>query len=211
MLGHPWIALDGILAHLINREIRGQNFWTLPSKEPIPNVLGRQQNLMPLKKTVCYPHGDVYHGSVAWLDCADASATTIYKRFDESRCHMIQTQKQKIDVGRGLFRAYMMRLPYIPAKTACFYACGDLMEVLRLLSYLPGLGKKVAYGYGMIKGVSVEETDEDYSLMKDGVAMRPLPDFLADSDEKMMLAYRPPYWDKRNVVPCVPPGAHVKS
>lgn len=52
--------------------------------------------------------------------------------------------------------------------------------------------------------------DEDYSLIKDSVAMRPLPcKWGNESSEKMMLAYRSPYWDKRNVVKCVPPGAEV--
>lgn len=62
----------------------------------------------------------------------------------------------------------------------------------------------------MIRSVSIEETDEDYSLIKDSVAMRPLPcKWGNESSEKMMLAYRSPYWDKRNVVKCVPPGAEV--
>ena len=66
----------------------------------------------------------------------------------------------------------MMRLPYLPATSATFYVNGDVGEVLRLVQYLPGLGKKTAYGYGMIRSVSVEETPEDWSLVKDGVAMR---------------------------------------
>lgn len=87
---------------------------------------------------------------------------------------------------------------------------GDVKEVLRLIQYLPGLGKKVAYGYGSIKSVSVEELKEDYSLVKDGVAMRPLPCKLGFcSDVVMRLAWRSPYWDKRNIIKCVPPGEKV--
>ena len=206
MLGHPWIALDGILAHLINRELRGQDYYTLPSKEPISQNFLYKGALMPLAQTK-----DVFHGSVAWLDCNEASTATIYKRFAEQQSHTIQTRTKAIDIARGHFKAYAMRLPYIPARTATFYVRGNLKEVLRLLSYLPGLGKKVAYGYGMIKAVAVEETEADFSLVKDGVAMRPLPCSLGfDSDEKMVLAYKSPYWDKRNVTACVPPGARIK-
>lgn len=206
MLGHPWLALDGILAHLINREKRGQDYYTLPSKEVISQQFLYEGSVMPLVQTK-----DVFHGSVAWLDCEEASTTTIYKRFAEQQSHTIHTKAKAIDIARGYFKAYAMRLPYIPARTATFYARGNLKEVLRLLSYLPGLGKKVAYGYGLIKSVSVEETDEDYSLVKDSIAMRPLPCSLGfDSDEKMMLAYKSPYWDKRNVAVCVPPGAKIK-
>jgi len=159
---------------------------------------------MPLAQT-----WDVFHASVAWFDCQEASTTTIYKRFCESQAHLLVTDRRKIDVSRGLYRAYAMRMPYVPARTATFYVRGNLTETLRLLSFLPGLGKKVAYGYGMYQSVSVEETDGDYSLVKDGLAMRPLPATMFHSSELMMLAYKPPYWDKRNVAPCLPPGARV--
>jgi hypothetical protein len=204
MLGHPWLALDGILAHLVNRELRGEDYYVLPSKEPISPTRWYSGALLPLAQT-----RDVFHGSVAWLDCSEASVATIYKRFAEQQCHIIATDRRAIDIARGHFKAYAMRLPYVPARTATFFARGNLHETLRLLGYLPGLGKKVAYGYGMIKSVSVDETPEDWSLVKDGVAMRPLPEFLADSSEKMMLAYKMPYWDKRNVAPCVPPGSNI--
>lgn len=206
MLGHPWLACDGIVAHLINREQRGQDYYTLLSKEPVSFTRFYRGAVMPFAQT-----RDVFHASVAWLDCNEASTATVYKRFSEQQSHLIKTDRKTIDVSRGHFRAYAMVLPYVPARTATFYARGNLKETLRLLSFLPGLGKKVAYGYGMIKSVSVEETAEDYSLVKDGVAMRPLPlDLGFKSSELMMLAYRPPYWDKRLVRPCVPPGARVE-
>lgn len=204
MLGHPWLALDGILAHLINRELRGQDYYTLPSKEVIPQTFLYHGATMPLAQTK-----DIFHASVAWLDCNEASTATIYKRFAEQQCNTINTKKKAIDIARGHFKAYAMRLPYIPARTATFYVRGNIKETLRLLSYLPGLGKKVAYGYGIYRSISIEETDADYSLIKDGIAMRPLPSFIVDSNEQMMLAYKPPYWDKRNVSPCAPPGAKV--
>ena len=205
MLGHPWLAFDGILAHLINRELRGESYYTLPSKEVVSQTFLYRGSVMPLARS-----RDVFHGSVAQFDTTVVSATTIYKRFAEPYCHLIKTKKKYVNVASGLYKAYAMKMPYVPARTATFYVRGDLHEILRLLSYLPGLGKKVAYGWGMIKSVSVEETDENYSLIKDGKAMRPLPEWLADSNEKMMLAYKSPYWDKRNVAACVPPGAKVR-
>ncbi len=208
MLAHPWLAFDGILAHLLNREIRGQDYYTLPSKEPVDSV--QQVNCMPIRKTICYGYGDVLHASVAQLDVSDVNVATIYKRFDERSCHKIDTAMKKLQIDRGHYRAYMMRMPYLPARKITFYINGDVREILRLIQYLPGLGKKVGYGYGMIKSVSVEETPEDFSLIKDGVAMRPLPCWFCDGEEKMMLAWKPPYWDKRNVTACVPPGAKVK-
>jgi hypothetical protein len=207
MLAHPWLAFDGIIAHLLNREIRGQDYYTLPSKEPVDSVQG--VNCMPIRKTVCYGRGDILHASVAQLDVSEANVATIYKRFDESHCHLIDTSVKKLQIGRGHYRAYMMRIPYLPARKITFYVNGDVQEILRLIQYLPGLGKKVGYGYGMIRSVSAEETPEDYSLVKDGVAMRPLPCWFHDGEERMMLAWKPPYWDKRNICACVPPGAKL--
>lgn len=205
LLGHPWLALDGILAHLINRELRGQDYYTLPSKEPLQQMHWYKGALMPLAQT-----RDVFHASVAWLDVNEASTATIYKRFPEQQCHLIDTSRKMVDIARGHFKAYAMRLPYVPARTATFYARGNLAETLRLLSFLPGLGKKVAYGYGLFKGVSVEETEADCSLVKDGVAMRPLPLALFRSSEQMMLAYKPPYWNRACAAPCAPPGSKVE-
>ena len=213
VLGSPWLMFDGIISHLIFREQLGQDYYTLPSKEPV--TIHDKQLLKPLKRSRTYgasDNGDLIHASVAQfdVDITDASTVTVYKRFDDSHCHEIATETRKINIGAGHYRAYMMRLPYLPAKTATFYCCGDMAEVIRLIGYLPGLGKKTAYGYGMIRSVSVEKTAEDYSLVKDGVAMRPLPcSFGYKSDDVMMLAWKAPYWDKRNVTACVPPGAKV--
>ncbi len=207
LLGHPWLAFDGIIAHLINRELRGQDYYVLPSKEPVSQTFLYHGSVMPLAQT-----RDVFHASVAWLDQNEAHVTTLYKRFAENYCYNLKTTKKEIDISRGHFKAYAMHFPYISARTATFYARGNIQETLRLLSYLPGLGKKVAYGYGAIKSVSVEETQADYSLIKDGVAMRPLPCYLGfDSDEKMVLNYKSPYWNKNEAKPCVPPGAKVSS
>lgn len=205
VLGSSWLMFDGIIAHLLFRERLRQDYYTLPSKEPV--TIPDQQLMNPLKRSY-----DLVHASVAQFNIPNdrAGTVTVYKRFDERSCHEIATQTKKVNVGSGLFRAYMMRLPYLPATSATFYCYGNMAEVVRLIRFLPALGKKTAYGYGAIHSVTVEETPEDFSLVKDGVAMRPLPcSFGYESDEKMYLAYKAPYWDKRNVTACVPPGAKV--
>lgn len=205
LLGHPWLAFDGILAHLINREMRGQDYYTLPSKEVVSQRFLYHGQVMPLAQT-----NDVFHASVAQFDYTKAGITTVYKRFDEPHCHLINTQKRKVSIASGIYKAYAMKFPYVPARTVTFYIRGVVHEVLRLISFLPGLGKKTAYGWGQFKSVTVEETAQDYSLVKEGTAMRPLPCYLGfDSDEKMMLNYKSPYWNRNEAKPCVPPGAQV--
>ena len=205
VLAHPWLHLDGILAHLINRELSGSDYYVLPSKQPIePSSPIRR---MPLKN-----FKDFFHASISFFEPNQASTTTIYKRFYEQEAHTIETKKAKIDLGRGPFRSYMMRLPYIPARTVTFHALGDPREIGRLLSHLAGLGKKVVLGFGAIKSFRIEEEEEeDHSLIMDGKAMRPIPmRYCKRASEQMMLAYRPPYWDKRLVAACASPGAEVE-
>jgi hypothetical protein len=202
VLGSPWLNFDGIIAYLLVREQLGQDYWILPSKEPV-DVSGCLKN-PPIKKT-----GELWHASVAQFpDNAKVGVTTFYKRFDERNCHIIETTIKKLQIDRGHYRAYMMNIAHVTTRTASFYVNGDLQEVLRLISYLPALGKKGVDGCGFFKSVSVEETPEDYSLVKDGVAMRSLPCFLGyTSDENIRLAWKSPFWAKENVTDCVPPGA----
>jgi hypothetical protein len=205
-LGHPWINGEGLIDYLIFRETLGDNYYNLPTNQIItPKGLPES----PLKKS-CYNGISVAHCSVAQFDIGleQAGTVTVYKRFDESTCHKIDTTTRKINIGSGQFKAYAMKLPYLPATKVEFYCCGDMEEITRLIGYLTGLGKKTVIGFGAIKSVSVEEIATDYSLYKDFKAMRPLPCAMGfDSTDKMVLAYKTPYWAKENHVSCVPPGA----
>jgi hypothetical protein len=56
-----------------------------------------------------------------------------------------------------------------------FYGCGDLNLVESMLHLLPGIGKKASRGYGAITGVNVKPEDQDLSMMREGLPMRPIP------------------------------------
>ena len=204
-LAYPWIHFDGLLGHLKARAMMGEDYYTLPSKEPLPLDLD-----LPLRASKTVNDKFVYHASVSIFDSNLLSTATIYKRFYDSSIAE-SLKKTKIDLGRGLFKNYMMRMPYLPAKTCTFYACGDLDEIKSLISNLAGLGKKVDIGFGGIRSFEIAELNQDFSLVMNGKAMRPIPIELCKFvSEKMMMAYKGPYWDKRNVVLCAPPGAEVK-
>lgn len=202
-LGHPWMHFDGLLMHLKAREALGEDYYVLPSKDP--KELGVEIPVAKLERNGF----QVYRASVSFFDVDVLAVTTIYKRFYEKDAGTLIARK--IDLARGLYRSYMMRLPYIPARRVYFYAYGDPGEIDRLLSALEGLGKKVSIGFGRFREYVIEEVDEDASVVYNGVAMRPIPAaMLRYADRAMMLAYKPPYWDKRNVALCAPPGARVE-
>lgn len=196
-LGHPWIHFDGILAHLLQRKYN-PDYWVLPSNRVEDVDLSK----MPLKKT-----GEIYHASVSFFDVGKMYSTLLHKRFCEEYLDLNRVRVKKIDRGRGYFKDYRMRFITIPARTVTFYACGIKEEIQELLEALPGLGKKVSVGFGEIQSFSIEEIDEDISVVKDGVAMRPIPkDMLQYWGDLAVLAYKPPYWDRTCVKECVPPN-----
>ena len=210
-LGHPWLHLDGLLGHVIMRRELGESYYTLPSKKPLR--LDRRFSIrMPIAR-VRHPRLDdwFYRASVSFFDSDKLYASTIYKRFHEAWSHRVATRKTKIMLGKGFYRLHMIKLPYRPAGRVVFYAYGNPREVEDLLSDLPGLGKKTVIGFGGIREVTVEEIDRDMSLVDEhGRAMRPLPIWaVAEADDVVPLAYKPPYWSKYNVKPCAPPGARV--
>jgi len=208
-LAHPWLHLDGILSHLIFREKMGLNYYTLPSKQPLSrrdlmNMGVQPRQFMPLARL-----GPIYHASVSFLEPKQLYTVTIYKRFHER--HAETLRRKYIQRSRGRFRDWAIKLPIIPAEKVVFYAYGDLHETLRLLNHLPGLGKKVNIGFGAFKSIEIEELKEDHSVVWRGKAMRPIPvKMCAYASETMLLAYRPPYWDRRNIAECAVPGSRVE-
>lgn len=203
MLGHPFVHLDGLILHLLYRDVLDDDYYCLPSKNPIDFS---EWIKAPIKQTE-----DMYHASVSFFDTDTKFATTIYKRFCTEYLDLLKTKKRKITRGSGFFRDYMMKMVYIPTKTIFFYVNGNRAEIERLLQHVISLGKKTAYGFGRVKSLRIEEAEADYSVVKDGVAMRPLPmRMLSDAETKVMLAYKPPYWDKRNVELCAFPNSKMR-
>jgi hypothetical protein len=198
-LSHPWLAFDGIIAHLLLLKALGPDFFITPKKL---NLLPYLSLPLPLKRTE-----DVYHASVSIFPTeVIPKLTYLYKRFEAQFASSLK--KKKVDIGRGHFRDFKLSHPYIPMPNVIFYACGDVEYIGELLEGLVGLGDDVRVGFGIISKYEVEECDEDYSLVKDGRAMRPIPTSMCEEFEAQVpLAYKPPYWDPQNVALCVPPGA----
>jgi hypothetical protein len=211
MLGHPYIHGDGLVMRQILRQILGDDFYVLPAKTPI-----RIENYLrhiPLKSSFQEHMTDpgIYHASVSQFDIDQFYVETIFKRFETQQLQYLKTKKKKIARGSGFFRDFMIRIPYLPAKEVKFYFFGGKEELGDLLKNVTHLGKKTAEGFGAVRSCEIKESKEDYSLVKDGIAMRPLPEKIARRFgipmKIMQLAYRPPYWDKRNIALCAAPGS----
>ena len=205
VLGWPWIALDGLLAHFELLRTLGSDYFLLESKKVETEMVN--DLYIPLGRW-----HDIYMSSVSIFEPKKIFEETIYKRFEtKGAINIGKRKRQKVHINSGYFRNFMIALPYIPAQKVIFYAFGERERIEEILSYVPGLGKKVAIGFGEIKNIKVESIDKNYSLVKDGLAMRPVPvEYTKDYEEIARLAYTFPYWDKTLVKECVVPFSKVK-
>lgn len=201
----PWIAFDGLIAHLIFMTRLQDDFFITPKKKNIAGDFGKCGFTSPFRQT-----GSIFHASVSQFEPDTLRCTKIYKRFEERGTE--ELKQKHIRIGAGHFRAYMMHEPYIPAHTVTFYAFGDQEGIQHLIEEnIFAIGNDYRIGFGAVRDISFEPMDADWSLVKDGVAMRPLPKWLCEEwDDEAWLPSRPPYWEPRNVELCVPPGAHVR-
>lgn len=100
---------------------------------------------------------------------------------------------------------------YIPTRTVTFYVCGDLEIIDKLCSLVVGLGDNTRLGWGAVRNYKIEKQNEDWSIVANGIAMRPIPEHLLEfASEKVNVAWRPPYWARENIGICAPPGAKVE-
>jgi len=195
-LGFPWIFFDSLIAHVALREELGERYYSLPTKIPVDRIPD-----LPLKRW-----RGVYVASVSIFEPeTELAVYQFYKRGD------FPFPRGKIRRGSGFFKDFIIRAAYVPAHKVVFYATGELEEVERLVKKVSALGKERNVGFGAVKEVRVEETEEEWGLVRDGLAMRPIPvKLLRRYEDAAYLAYKPPYWAKESVDLCAVPFTHVE-
>lgn len=202
-LNHPWLHLDGILIHMARNRVLGRDQFNQPTK--VVQSLSTQ-DLGPYGRVLAYR--GVSHASVSFFGPVERlSSIQFFKRFEPDGF----PKRNKIAMGFGHYRSWMMRVVYVPAEWCRFYGRGDIDLVRDLLGDLTHLGNKSRMGWGAVAGVEVRETEENRSLVWEGRAMRPIPVRLCRSySDAVPLACRAPYWSADNVEMCVPPGAECE-
>jgi hypothetical protein len=203
-LTYPWLFFDGIISHLVLRNALGDDYYNLPSKMPLETVFPEYYKIVPLEQSY-----GVFRASVSLLDGDTKKIEVLYKRFEDR--YIPKTKKSRIPVGSGFYKSYAMKIVYFPVKIVRFYAKGDVDLVNELLFELDGLGSETRVGWGAIRRFEINVIDNDFSWIKDGLAMRPLPvRMLSFYKDSAMIASKPPYWDIRNVEECAVPFTEVR-
>jgi len=204
-LTHPWLHFDSLIKLLVYKKALGEDFFNLPAKLPLDDLIS--DNEMPAFPILIDKLG-LYHASVSLFDTDKKALEVMYKKFED---RWAPPERPKIYRGSGHFKDYMIQHIYIPAKELTFYVYGDSGWVLELLFDVFSLGDNRRLGWGEVRSIKSEFKGIDMSIVWRGIAMRPIPiRFLKSYSEAVRLAWRPPYWDKKNVELCAPPGAKVK-
>ncbi len=132
-----------------------------------------------------FPDGETAEGLQFWR-----------KRFRQGKIELTQGSP---NLQMGIYREYNNPLPLLLATKMIAYAVGDRGRVQQVLQkHIRYLGKKAAYGKGKIISIEVEIIDQDYSLVKDGRAMR----FLPYENGVRQVRVRPPYWNNFEKINC---------
>jgi len=196
-LNHRWLHFDGIIGHTI--WARSGDRYEAPTKQECAVDPGK------FKRAITLKYG-IPAASVGVFECDEYRSTYYQKRTESEFFH-----NGKLDIGSGYFRAWRMLAIYNPSLRISFYCHGrrDLIE--ELLGDVTHLGDNVRLGWGMIRDMRIEQIDRDYSIVRDGIAMRPIPvRCCSEYSEAYPLAWRSPYWSAKNIELCAPPGAKVR-
>lgn len=146
--------------------------------------------------------GDTWVWAASALFPAGQTAETLTHWRKRLRQGRIELTRGSPNLQNGTWRDWQMPLPLLITHRMEAWAIGDRRDLLKLLRRVPALGKKRAHGHGRITGVEVERVGDDYSLVREGRAMRWLP----DARGTRLVRPRPPYWNPHGRVRCLEIG-----
>jgi hypothetical protein len=185
-------TLDGLLAACLARfHVHGEP----PTRDEIPFDI-------PLPLATWHIGGQWGYCASA-LELEGASAETMQYWRKRLRTDRIEMTSGSPNTTMGNYKDWNMPVPLLMVPAMVGYAVlaegkspTDLRRPLR--RDIRFLGHKRAHGHGGVVAVEVDPCDEDYSLIRDGKAMRWLP----DPDGIRLVRTRPPYWNRRGRVAC---------
>jgi hypothetical protein len=120
-------------------------------------------------------------------------------------------RKPKFSTSEGGEKSYDLPLFLRLTSRIDWFAVGDRQAIENIVSDISGIGKKRSHGYGQIVRWEVTAIAEDWSLVRDGELMKPIPTEgltmlgLSLSHNIVRWGYKPPAWLPENKLLCVMP------
>jgi CRISPR type IV-associated protein Csf3 len=187
------IHLDALLAWClapIHRQQQGPLQRDDPPEEvPLPLLRQHYGDIWVWRASALFPEGPQADGLTYWR-----------KRF---RQYALEWTKGSPNLQSGVYREYNMPLPQLLCHRMVAWGDGSAKEARKLLKQIKHLGKKRAYGRGRVVGLEVTEAPVTSALLREGMALRWLP----DANGVRLVRPRPPYWNSVGRVTCCEVGA----
>lgn len=157
---------------------------------------------LPIKSSLI--HGAyVWHASALFPDGPTGEAIWYWrKRFRQGRAELTGGSP---NLAQGTYRDWQMPLPMLMTRRLVGYVRGKRQDIRKCLEGIRYVGKKRAHGHGKVLGWDIQPMEQDYSLVKDGLAMRYLP----DPRGIRMVRSQPPYWHHYGRIACCDVGDPV--
>lgn len=180
--------------------------WAMAPRLGIRGDLPRDERPQPVPLPLLRHGSDeqwVYRASALFPDGPHGEDLQFWrKRFRQNRAELSTGSP---NLTNGTYRDWNTPIPLMLVPRMIAYASGSRTECKRLLKDVKYLGKKRAHGYGKVIGIDIEEIDHDWSIMRNGVAMRWLPDVRGTR----LVRLRPPYWNSVDRVMCCEVGDKI--
>ena len=189
------IHLDALAAYLLapfHANNPGITRDDTPDFVPLPFTMWHTGGVKGWNASAVFPEDDHLESLIFWR-----------KKFRQNR---VELTSGSPSLTNGTFREYNMPLPLAVCNTAYAYAVGDRGRVRQIFKRLRWLGKKSSMGRGQLIGIDVEHCDNDYSCLRDGLAMRWLP----KAGAQRLVRTMPPYWNNMNRVECCEVGENYE-
>jgi CRISPR type IV-associated protein Csf3 len=203
VISDQFLPLDGLLYGQAVRNKLGERHVTLPGENMIP----QGQNIqLPFRKSLIKDDAWFYKCSFAqWPVHTIEDQQTYNIRIDVQFSDMLSfgSRVGKIDISRGRYKNYHIKVYYRHALYIDWYADGDPAAIEKLLQFCTHLGKKTAQGWGAVLRWQVSEWHEDWSIRggKENRLMRNVP----VRGEGFLYGVRPSYWLPKHQFPCKMP------
>jgi hypothetical protein len=156
-----------------------------PMRIPLPLALWEICGSRGFCASALFPEGETLETILMWR-----------KKFRTERAAAVASGSPNIQ--NGPYREYNTPLPLLLCHTMTAWAVGDRAKIKGALKHIRFLGKKSSMGVGRVLGIEVEHTDADYSMVKEGRAMRWLP----MPGAARLVRTQPPYWNLYDRVEC---------
>jgi CRISPR type IV-associated protein Csf3 len=191
------IMLDGIITAAVSRfHVHGEapGRYEEPDEIPLPLAKWHIGDVWGWRASALLPDGEPMESLQYWR-----------KRFRQGHVGLTQGSP---NTQNGVYRDWNAPLPLLLAPRMVAYCVGDRKRLHKdLPRAITHIGRKRAYGKGRVNDIEIEEIDADYSLVRDGVAMRWLPTTSGTRDVRP----RPPYWSAWVRVRCCEVGDEASA